>query len=83
MTQAAYPGWTAWVDGRKTSILKAYGFLTALPIGPGSHQVRFAYGAPWLVAGLFIAPLWLLGLLFWTFRRKKGRPSEGISERPR
>jgi hypothetical protein len=71
MTQTAYPGWTAWVDGRKISILKAYGFLTALPIGPGVHQVRFAYSAPWLVAGLIISPLWLSGLLFWTLRRKK------------
>ncbi len=76
MTQAAYPGWTAWVDGRKTSILKAYGFLTALPIGPGAHEVRFVYREPWLVAGLIVSPLWLSGLLFWTFRRKRGRPTE-------
>ena len=72
MTQTAYPGWKAWVDGKKVPILQAYGFLMALPIGPGSHQVRFTYQEPWLVAGLIIAPLWLLGLLFWTFRRKKG-----------
>jgi len=83
MTQAAYPGWTARVDGKKVPILRAYGFLTALPIPPGSHQVRFSYQEPWLVAGLFVAPLWLLGLLFWTFRRKKGRQSEGNSGRPR
>ncbi|MBI5583377.1 MAG: YfhO family protein [Deltaproteobacteria bacterium] len=71
MTQSAYPGWTGWVDGRKTPILRAFGFLMALPIGPGSHQVRLAYSAPWLVAGLIVAPLWVLGLFFWTFRRKK------------
>jgi uncharacterized membrane protein YfhO len=76
MTQAAYPGWTAWVDGRKTPILKAYGFLTALPLQAGSHQVRFAYREPWVIAGLIISPLWLAGLLLWTFRRKKkDRPS--------
>ena len=76
MTQAAYPGWTAWVDGRKTPILKAYGFLTALPIPPGSHQVRFTYREPWLVAGLVIAPLWIIGLVTWTFwrRRKNSKP---------
>jgi len=71
MTQAAYPGWKAWVNDKKVPILQAYGFLMALPIGAGSHQVRFTYQEPWLVAGLIIAPLWLLGLLFWTFRRKK------------
>jgi uncharacterized membrane protein YfhO len=71
MTQAAYPGWTAWVDGKKTPILKAYGFLTALPLQPGSHQVRFTYREPWVIAGLIISPFWLAGLLLWTFRRKK------------
>lgn len=79
MTQSAYPGWTAWVDGQKIPILKAYGFLTALPIPPGSHQVRFTYREPWLVAGLVIAPLWIIGLVTWTFwyRRKKSKPKQG------
>lgn len=82
MTQTDYPGWTGWVDGRKTPILRAYGFLMALPIGPGSHQVRLAYSAPWLRAGLIVAPLWVLGLLFWTFRRKKSGPSGKSAGRP-
>ena len=76
MTQAAYPGWTARVDGRKIPILKAYGFLIALPIPPGSHQVRFSYQEPWVVAGLVISPLWVIGLILWPFwlRRKKSKP---------
>jgi hypothetical protein len=73
MTQGAYPGWKARIDGKKTPILMAYGFLTALPIGPGNHQVRFTYQEPWVVAGLIISPCWLGGLLFWTVRRKKKR----------
>ena len=71
MTQGAYPGWKARIDGKKTPILMAYGFLTALPIGPGNHQVRFTYQEPWVVAGLIISPLWSGGLLFWTVRRRK------------
>lgn len=71
MTQSAYPGWKARINGKKTPILKAYGFLTALPIKPGTHQVRFTYREPWVVAGLIISPLWLGGLLFWTVRRKR------------
>jgi len=78
MTQGAYPGWKARIDGKKTPILMAYGFLTALPIGPGNHQVRFTYQEPWVVAGLIISPLWIGGLLLWTVRRKKPSP-KGIS----
>lgn len=72
MTQSAFPGWSAWIDGKKTPILKAYGFLTALAVTPGTHTVRFTYREPWVVAGLLIAPLWVLGLLITTvWRRRK------------
>lgn len=74
MTQAAFPGWTARVDNQKIPILKAYGFLTALPIPPGSHQVRFTYQEPWVVAGLVISPLWVIGLVVWPFWRRRKKP---------
>jgi hypothetical protein len=71
VTQAAYPGWTAWVDGKKVPILRAYDFLIALPLGAGTHTVHLTYREPWVVAGLVIAPLWILGLLVETIRRKQ------------
>lgn len=75
MTQAAYPGWKARVNGQKVAILQVYGFLMALPIQPGTQQVFFSYGEPWTAAGLIIYPLWITGLLIWTIRsRGRGRP---------
>ncbi|MBI5561486.1 MAG: YfhO family protein [Deltaproteobacteria bacterium] len=41
-----YPGWTAYVDGVETKVLKADYIIRAVPVGRGGHAVRLAY-RPW------------------------------------
>lgn len=58
---AAFPGWEARLDGRKTHILTAQSALRAVVIPPGSHQVDFVFLPawwPWIPALMVLT--WLL-----------------------
>jgi uncharacterized membrane protein YfhO len=65
LTDQWYPGWTATVDGRPTTILRADVALRGVAIGPGAHRIRFVYNPPWPLQGLAIVvfTVVLLGLL--------------------
>ncbi|HRY45436.1 MAG TPA: hypothetical protein P5164_15975 [Thermoanaerobaculia bacterium] len=51
------PSWTATVDGRRVESLCADGFLTAVPVPAGEHEVVFAYRNGRMLAGLAITLL--------------------------
>jgi hypothetical protein len=46
VSQMHYPGWTAFVDGREATLLRADYALVAVALGPGAHDVRLVY-RPW------------------------------------
>ena len=48
-------GWKAWVDGRPAPVLRANGKHLAVPVGPGTHEVRLQYVAPGRRAGIVIS----------------------------
>jgi hypothetical protein len=43
LTDAAYPGWRAWVDGEEVEILTADLLFRAVRLDAGSHTVTFAF----------------------------------------
>jgi uncharacterized membrane protein YfhO len=43
LSQIYYPGWVAFVDGKKTSVVRADYALTAVPLDSGNHTVRLAF----------------------------------------
>ncbi|MFK7986442.1 MAG: hypothetical protein AB8I08_10450 [Sandaracinaceae bacterium] len=51
INEAHYPGWRAWVDDEQTAVLRANGFVRAVPIEAGSHRVELRFepadGPPW------------------------------------
>lgn len=49
-----YPGWRAYVDARRTRILRANYILRAVPLHPGSHTIEFIYSPASLKIGVFI-----------------------------
>jgi hypothetical protein len=53
-------GWAAWVDGQPAPILRANGRHRAVRVGPGRHEILFAYRPPGLSAGLAITALAIL-----------------------
>jgi hypothetical protein len=68
------PGWTVKVDGQEQTILKAYGFYRAVPLGPGEHTLEFDYFPEGFKEGLIITGvtpvLSLAGYVFWRRRLK-------------
>jgi len=43
LTDTAYPGWTATVDGRRVPIVRANWHFRGVYLPPGDHVVRFDY----------------------------------------
>ncbi len=62
-SESYYPGWKAFVDGREEEILKANYILRAVPIGKGTHSVRFVYCPRSFKAGAYVSGATLLTLL--------------------
>ena len=67
LTDAAYPGWKADVDGRPAPILRADGCFRAVAVPAGSHRVTFRYRplAFYVGCGISAAALLSLILLAW------------------
>ncbi|MGD8775592.1 MAG: YfhO family protein [Syntrophobacterales bacterium] len=76
MSEAYYPGWQAYVDGRQTEILRANYVFRAIPLGPGSHQIEVVCEPSSFKVGLMISLLTVLSLLAATVISciKKRRP---------
>lgn len=67
------PGWRAEVDGEKADLFSANGFLTALYLTGGDHEVVLSYRPPGLVAGAALSSisLALLAALFILLRKRE------------
>lgn len=73
LTDLAYPGWTASVDGQKAVLLRADGFFRGVAVPAGSHRVVFRYRPVSFYAGAAISLASLLVLLRWS--RKRPEPA--------
>jgi hypothetical protein len=70
------PGWSATVDGRPATILRANGLVRTVALAAGPHRVAFAY-APATVklgAGISLVALVSAGLLILVPRSRRGGP---------
>lgn len=70
-----YPAWTAYVDGKPVTILRAFTSLRAIPVSAGRHSVRLKYESATFRWGWMITVATLLcsltALLVMTVRRQK------------
>jgi hypothetical protein len=75
MSEAYYPGWQAYVDGRQEEILRANYAFRAIPLGPGSHKVEVVMEPLSFKIGLAVSVLTIVVLLSgWicsTIRKKR------------
>ena len=55
LSEIAYPGWKATVDGKETAILTADYCLRAIPLAAGDHEIRMRYVSPVLRASLIVS----------------------------
>ncbi len=69
-----YPAWKAWIDGKPTNILRAFGALRAVALDPGKHTIVMRYESSSFEAGWKISATTLIAsLVVLCFsRRKKG-----------
>jgi hypothetical protein len=81
VTDSHYPGWVARVDGGPARLLRANGYLRAVPVPAGRHVVEMDYrpaSLAWGAAGSGVAALLVGAGLFATGRRRRaGRPDAG------
>ena len=74
LSELFYPGWRAYVDGRKVPILRADFLLRAIPLTSGRHNIVFVYRPVSFFIGASLSILTLLLLAgFWLiyFRKKR------------
>lgn len=57
-------GWTAYVDGKKTGILKGNKMYIALSLGPGKHIVELYYTTPGLKIGAIFTVIGFILFIF-------------------
>jgi hypothetical protein len=72
------PHWTATLDGRSVTPLKADAFLMAVPVGPGRHTIVLAYRDGSIGLGVWLSLLTLLAIggasvVLWRRDRSRAR----------
>jgi len=76
LSEIAYPGWRARVDGIPVEVEEAAGLLRAVPLEAGDHQVTFTLRPVSLYLGLILA---LIGLvIFYWAVRFQGAGEQGV-----
>jgi uncharacterized membrane protein YfhO len=63
MSEAHFPGWKAYVDGREEEILRADYVFRAVPVGPGSHRIEVVYQSLSFKVGLAVSLLTIVMLV--------------------
>jgi len=78
LTDAFYPGWKVFVDGKEQRILRANYLFRAVELGAGKHRVEFVYDPlsfkiGWIVTSLTAGLLFSFWLASALRRRKSSR----------
>ena len=81
LTDLHWPDWHATVDGAPVEILRANYLFRAVRLAPGSHEVRFRYGAWRFHIGsvISLATLCAFGVLWWRTRARTGGRTSRMS----
>lgn len=75
-SESYYPGWTAYLDGKKIKIDKFMDIIQSVRIPPGRHTVIFEYQLGYLKFLLLLQSMVLFGALFYgvyQFKTKNGQ----------
>ena len=79
LSEIAYPGWQAYLDGRKVPILRAYGILRSVVLPGGVSHIEFRYRPLVLyVGGAISACAWLLFLIPFISSLLKARSRDSV-----
>lgn len=83
-SEAWYPGWRAWVDGKPVKVERANHAFMGIVVPPGTHRVRFEYRPSAYLAGLYVtlvcAGMIAGGMAFGLAFRRSGHRFERAGE---
>ncbi|MFH0749589.1 MAG: YfhO family protein [Candidatus Gottesmanbacteria bacterium] len=71
LTDTYYPGWCAYIDGKKTQIYRADYTLRAVYVPKGQHKIEFVYMPQSFLIGIFTTSLGIILLCIFILNRKK------------
>jgi uncharacterized membrane protein YfhO len=73
LSDTYYPGWQAFVDGKRTKIYRADYIFRAIPLNAGTYQVEFVYDPISFKLGAGVTFLGILGCIVfgWITRRRR------------
>ncbi len=71
------PGWRAFVDGSETAVIRANGWMRAVRVPQGVHEVRFAYATRGFGTGLALSIAGLVAALATGLPWLRGRRRSG------
>ncbi|HKO59815.1 MAG TPA: YfhO family protein, partial [Pyrinomonadaceae bacterium] len=67
VSESAYPGWVASIDGTEVPIYVTNYLLRGVAVPAGSHRVEMKYTAPWAMVGALVSIFSLLSLAMVAF----------------
>lgn len=71
LTDNYYPGWYAYIDGKKTEIYRADYTLRAVYVPKGQHEIEFVYMPKSFLIGIFTTLLGIIMLCIIILKRKE------------
>jgi hypothetical protein len=55
ISETMYPGWRAWIDGRRTTVQYANYAMRGIAVPQGPHKVEMSFEPPWGFKGVFLS----------------------------
>ncbi len=80
LSEVYYPGWRAYVDGRRVPVLRANYAFRAVYLEPGYHEVSFVFEPTSWKVGLGISVATWIGLAAWTLLGAEACFVKGLSK---
>jgi uncharacterized membrane protein YfhO len=75
LSEIYYPGWKAWIDGKRVEIEREFEILRGIKIGSGSHEVVIKFLPNTFLIGMVIS---LVGWLVFIFLEISHRFKLGV-----
>ena len=69
-TEAWFPDWTAYVDGKQVEIAIADGCFIGIPVTAGTHDIELRFVPQAYFSGFPIVGIGIVGLLLLGWRRR-------------
>jgi len=82
LSEMAYPGWRARVDGQAAEWYRVNYILCGVPLKAGKHRVEFIYQPNIIKIGAVVSittALGLFGLVIWEYRKRRALTDEAAS----